>query len=234
MDDLHFIQETHHSIQNDFHQSSTGFSIAINVCVILPIAMKKSFIWAFVALVFLGGGCFTNSESPDLDEVASGIDRDSILFVAQQNGLIMNDEEIADMEVVSPREDLLNETSSNIQSFLGIDVSTWSSVALADVTSGGSFGIGHRQYKNGEFTMIVNMGNLPEPAEDYFYEGWLVHRGADMSILSTGRAVKTEKGFTNVYVTNTDLAESDFYVLTLEPDDGNPAPAEHILEGTFK
>ena len=78
------------------------------------------------------------------------------------------------------------------------------------------------------------MGNLPEPAEGYFYEGWLVRRGDSFSVLSIGHAVKTEKGYMNVYQSPTDLSDHAFYVLTLEPEDGNSAPEEHILEGSFR
>ncbi|NQV90706.1 hypothetical protein HQ487_04880 [Candidatus Uhrbacteria bacterium] len=196
--------------------------------------MKKSFFWALIALVFLGAGCFRQTEPIDLEEVSSTIDRDSILFEAQKNGLIMNEEEIQTMSSLNPTEDSLNQTPTNIDRYLQADVIGWKSAALADVTGGGSFGIAHAQYLNGTYTMVVTMGNLTDPADDYFYEGWIVHRGTEFSVMSTGRAVKTGDGYANVYLSKADLSESDFYVLTLEPDDGNPAPAEHILEGTFK
>jgi len=67
-----------------------------------------------------------------------------------------------------------------------------------------------------------------------FYEGWLVRRGDSFSVLSIGHAVKTEKGYMNVYQSPTDLSDHAFYVLTLEPEDGNSAPEEHILEGSFR
>lgn len=38
----------------------------------------------------------------------------------------------------------------------------------------------------------------------------------------------------NTYSSGEDLTDHNFYVLTIEPDDGNPAPADHIVEGTLK
>lgn len=196
--------------------------------------MKKSFFWAFLAIVFIGGGCVGGGEPQDIEEVASGIDRDSILFEAQKNGLIMTDEEISAMTSGSLVADESGETPEIIERYLETDVRGWASAALADVTGGESFGIAHTQFESGLFTLISNMGNLPDPAEGYFYEGWLVRRGESMSVISTGVAEKTAEGYVNVYTSKIDLSEYDFYVLTLEPNDEDPAPAEHILEGTLR
>ena len=109
----------------------------------------------------------------------------------------------------------------------------WHSAALADVTGGGSYGLAYGLYKDGVYSIISDMGGLPELDENYFYEGLIVRRGADISFISTGRAEIIDDKFVNIYKSSTNLTDHDFYVLTLEPDDDNPAPAEHILEGAF-
>jgi hypothetical protein len=193
--------------------------------------MNTSRYLALVALVLLGGGCFS---TPSFDPVSTTIDRDSILIEARENGLIMSETEVSVMAQTTPTSDANARVVDDVTSILDQDVRDWIAAALADVTGGSSFGIAHSQFDAGTFMLVVEMGNLPEPASDYFYEGWLVRRGSEFSLVSTGRAVKTQDGFANVYVSATDFTDYDFYVLTLEPDDGNPAPAEHILEGTLK
>lgn len=193
--------------------------------------MNKTVFIGLFALVFLGGGCLsTDSEG----EASTEFDRDSVLVEARENGLIMNSEETALMTQTSLTTDSNPLPSRDAESYVNTDTRDWFSAALADVTGGTSFGIAHSQYDSGTFTLVVEMGNLPEPASGYFYEGWLVRRGESLSILSTGRAEVTQDGFANVYLSRTDLTDYDFYVLTLEAEDGNPAPSEHILEGTLK
>lgn len=73
-----------------------------------------------------------------------------------------------------------------------------------------------------------------EPAEDgYFYEGWIV-KGAD--VVSTGH-LSNFFGDTRHSLRFEDDEDYRTYlkvIVTLEPDDGNPAPAVHIAEGLLK
>lgn len=87
---------------------------------------------------------------------------------------------------------------------------------------------GSRYQLNGTFE------NLPEPEENAFYEGWLV-MSEPMSVISTGALEQELPGvYTNVFTVEDDLTQHGRYVLTIEPDDGDPAPAEHVLDGTFE
>ena len=70
---------------------------------------------------------------------------------------------------------------------------------------------------------------MPEPEPGFFYEGWVV-RAEPFNFISTGVASLDE----NVFEADQDLTDHDLYVLTIEPDDGDPAPAAHILEGTMR
>ena len=74
--------------------------------------------------------------------------------------------------------------------------------------------------------------NLPLLDEDYFYEGWLVDTDGTNSFISTGEALLDSRGnHVNDFVSTEDLSAYDQYVLTLEPNDGDPAPDGHLLEG---
>lgn len=73
---------------------------------------------------------------------------------------------------------------------------------------------------------------LPDPQWDDFYEGWIV-RKSPLSVISTGKAIKVNGAYENSYMSGTDMLDHGRYVLTLEPDDGDPAPAAHIVEADF-
>jgi hypothetical protein len=89
------------------------------------------------------------------------------------------------------------------------------------------------KFTEGKYTMVVRMGGLPPLGDGYYYEGWIVNRKT-REVVSTGRAELVGEEFVNGFESFDDLRAFDFFVLTLEPDDGNPAPDEHILEGTFR
>jgi hypothetical protein len=193
--------------------------------------MKKTLLAILGTVILLGGGCFGGDSDPAVDAVVE-IDREAILFEAKEQGLIMNDDEIDTMEQMLSDDGGVS--PDDLEAYLAQDFTDWSGAALADVTGGGSFGIAHAAYINGSFMIVADMGNVPSPSNGYFYEGWIVRRGSDMSVISTGRAQVVGEKLVNVYASSTNLADHDFYVLTLEPDDGDPAPAEHILEGTLR
>ncbi len=193
--------------------------------------MKKEHLFLASALLLLGVGCLSG-EPTDLVITDAVIDRDAILFDAKEQGLIMDDVEMTSMNT-SVSEDG-GVSPEDAQAYLNMDTTDWASAGLADVTGGGSYGVARSAFLSGQYKLVVDMGGLPTPSEGYFYEGWIVRRGADMSVVSTGKAQVNGEGFVNVYLSSTNLADHDFYVLTLEPDDGDPAPAEHILEGTLR
>jgi len=181
-------------------------------------------------ITLFGFGCISNSEKTDVSVV---IDRDAILFEAKENGLIMNDEEIQKMAATNVNlDEMLKEADKDAMKLN--DFSKWLAAALADVTGGDSYGMAHMRFENNTYSMIAEMGNLPILQDDYFYEGWIVKRGEQMSVISTGKAEFDGEVHLSAYQSKQDLSDYDFFVLTLEPNDGDPAPAEHILEGMFK
>ena len=106
--------------------------------------------------------------------------------------------------------------------------------SLSDVTGGVSSGTAFSVFANEKYLLKVDIRDLPDPDDSHFYEGWIVRRGIKFNVISTGK-VEGENGvYINRYASEKDLTDHTFYVLTLEPDDGNPAPAEHVLEGTLE
>ena len=84
----------------------------------------------------------------------------------------------------------------------------------------------------GAYSLAASFQGLPEPTGTDFYEGWVV-RQSPLDVVSTGRVEKNGEQFFNVFSSSEDLLDHTLYILTIEPDDGDPAPADHILEGTM-
>lgn len=113
---------------------------------------------------------------------------------------------------------------------------------LIDVTRKVILGVDTQRKSSGEVTVMDSPGNyslnatfenLPDPKGTDFYEGWLVSSNP-VAVISTGRAIKEDGRYVNRFETTKDASFYTMYVLTLEPDDNDPASAYHILEGTFK
>lgn len=104
---------------------------------------------------------------------------------------------------------------------------------LHDVSGGEGSGVVQAIFENGEYKLRASFADLPEPQGTDFYEGWVVRRGESFSAISTGKAEVVDDYYDNNFSSDIDLIDHDFYVLTIEPDDGDPAPAGHILEGVL-
>jgi len=100
-------------------------------------------------------------------------------------------------------------------------------------TGGNSSGLSKASFKDGSYSLLVTFNNLPDPEGTDFYEGWVVRKGQQFSVISTGKVEKIDGIYTNTYLSGENLTDHDFYVLTIEPDDDDPAPADHIVEGTM-
>jgi hypothetical protein len=193
----------------------------------------KNLLLALALMVFGGIGCRGNEATTNLERKLT-IDRATILLEARENNLIMDEQEIAMMAEAVLEQDPNGRSPEDVTDYLQTNVKSWRSAALADVTGGDGYGIAHASFQSDTFTLLAEMGNLPDPALAYHYEAWLVRREKELAVLSLGSAKKIEDGYFVVYLSDTDLSDHDFFVLTLEPDDGNTAPAEHILEGMLK
>ncbi len=103
---------------------------------------------------------------------------------------------------------------------------------LKDVSSGSATGIAMQDYKFGNYMFHAKFQDLPLLQNGDFYEGWVVRR-EPFHFISTGKIVEVNRELVNTYLSSDNLLEHDFYVLTLEPDDNDPSPATHILEGVM-
>ncbi|MEK7615264.1 MAG: anti-sigma factor [Patescibacteria group bacterium] len=194
--------------------------------------MKYATIVTLCLILVAGFGCTPKQQTPPSEiDKAAVIDRPAILLEAKRSGLIMNDEEILRMTDPNLQEKSDGAAAQNLSTQ---KTDTWKSAALADVTTGGSFGLAHATFQNGSYLLVSKMGNLPEPQNGFFYEGWIVRRGDVMRVMSLGRAQLVENQYVITFRSRVDLSDHDFFVLTLEPSDNNPVPAEHILEGMFR
>lgn len=108
---------------------------------------------------------------------------------------------------------------------------------LFDVSDSSASGNAMATFDGTTYHLYATFEDLPDPStygEGFFYEGWIVRR-APLHVLSTGVVDVDENGLgSNIYAAGNDWTDHDFYVLTIEPDDGDPAPAVHILEGILE
>lgn len=179
-----------------------------------------------------------NSEGQDQTTEDEMSDETSMEDETRDSNEVANDEMTGDGEMVETK-DLPGVTP--LSTLFGGD--------LVDVTGGEASGalFGNFTPKEAEvldhdiYYFAATFENLPELEEGFFYEGWIVRENTaengenNASVLSTGVAEFNDEGFLiNDFEAEEDLTDHDFYVLTLEPDDGDPAPAKHILEGDLE
>lgn len=104
---------------------------------------------------------------------------------------------------------------------------------LSNVFGGDGSGIVQAGFIEGKYQLTATFENLPLPGGTDFYEGWVV-RDEPKNVVSTGKVSRTDEGvFMNFFTNDEDLSDYTRYILTIEPDDGDPAPAAHVLEGEF-
>ena len=100
---------------------------------------------------------------------------------------------------------------------------------LKDVSGGQAVGTAWRQFDK-KFYFKIEVNRLPALEKGFYYEGWLV---GEPGFFSLGR-MAAEAGVGKLYYSsNQDKSQFKGVVVTLEPEDGNPAPDKHILEGNF-
>ncbi|MDP2685459.1 MAG: hypothetical protein Q8P20_10615 [bacterium] len=103
---------------------------------------------------------------------------------------------------------------------------------LSDVSGGRATGLAKAGYSDGTYNLSASFAGLIEPQNGDFYEGWIV-RVDPFDFISTGKLEKLGGIYSNLHKSDNNLMDHDFYVLTIEPDDGNSAPGVHILEGNL-
>lgn len=104
-------------------------------------------------------------------------------------------------------------------------------VSLTDVSGTGVQGEAKRAFSDGKFYFKLALNGLESLEKGYYYEGWL---NKDEDYLSGGR-VEVLAGGQGILYYQVSVDKSDYnkVFVTLEPEDGNSAPAKAILEGQF-
>lgn len=103
---------------------------------------------------------------------------------------------------------------------------------LTDVRGGSFSGKAFVLRKDNKLSYTAS-GNLPDPQEGTFYEGWFVKKGT-ADYISTGKLDKQKDGSYEVSFSSDNLyPDYNFIVITLEKTD-DKKPETHILEGTLE
>lgn len=82
-------------------------------------------------------------------------------------------------------------------------------------------------------TVSLNIARIEE--DGYFYEGWLVNPDT-LDLISTGHmtSIMGDARHSLRFTAEEDFSGYTDVVITKEPDDGDPAPAQHVAEGKLK
>ena len=103
---------------------------------------------------------------------------------------------------------------------------------LEDQIGAGIAGEAKRAFSDGKFYLRMETSGLILPEKGYFYEGWL-QQASDY--LSLGRMETSAAGAARLYYTvSEDRSLYDKVLLTLEPEDGNQAPARVMMQAIFE
>lgn len=199
-----------------YWQSKLCNDIKFNVIYMKMNYYSPAFIFSAIILL---SGCGGNSSSND--EVMPTSDDGMKETVLIEEGTLVQDHSSEEMEKVE------KSIYDGTEPVLLTDVSGGKAIGQAWIVVDTAINVtSHR--------MVAQ--NLPVPLNGDFYEGWIVSSPtAPGGVLSTGVMLQQEDGTWLLdYGVDQALPEHKTIVLTLEPDDGDPAPAEHILEGKFK
>jgi len=180
--------------------------------------MKKttSIFIVLMAIVLIGASC-TQKQTSNLNTEA----------------VMMKVEPTEDTMMKGTDETMEKEMMEMIYQFIGnlVDVTLGKTITGIN-TGNNATGVAQANFEDNTYSLLATFENLPDPKGTDFYEGWVV-RKSPFDVISTGKIEKKNGVYTNMYSSGQDLTDHDFYVLTIEPNDGDPAPAEHILEGTM-
>ena len=186
---------------------------------------NKNIILVVALLIVVGiGALFVLNSNGLLNQSEDQVEQEN-----QMSGAPQADEASKETDTSTALEmrDLLYQLAGNLE-----DVTNGEDVRGIN-TGGEATGVAKANWDGNQYLMFATFENLPDPQGDDFYEGWVVQREPFMFI-STGELEQVDGEWINAYRSDQDLTSYDFYVLTLEPNDGDPAPADHIVEGVME
>lgn len=116
------------------------------------------------------------------------------------------------------------------------EISVLSDALEVSLTAVGSFrgtAVASSQFSEGTFQHLI-VATLPDVPVGYYYEGWLI-RSKPFDFISTGKLIQhaDDLKWYLLFEGTEDKRDYKKVVITLESDDGNRAPADHVLEGLF-
>ena len=190
--------------------------------------------WVAIIVVVLIAGAAVWAYSSKSDKHGAGdVMRNDAMMESEERAMMMEEpsEDTAMMEMDDVMEEKMTDVAYSHSGTLE-DV-TGGEVVRGITTEGNGSGTASFVFDDNGFIMTATMQNIPDPSGTDFYEGWLVRRGDNFNFISTGKLELVDGQYVNTYASEADWTDHDFYVLTLEPDDGDPAPADHIVEGTL-
>lgn len=179
-----------------------------------------------ILLVLVGIGFYATKPDPEsVETTPSATTSDS---VTSEMAATPASDDTAQVKVDATTSEAMKTTSYDYSGTLA-DVTVAQNVTT--VTTGGTAGgTSQATFADGKYMLLATFTDLPDPAPGFFYEGWVV-RKSPFHFISTGRVEKQDGIYTNEYLSTTDFTDHARYVLTIEPDDNDPAPAEHVVEG---
>jgi len=134
----------------------------------------------------------------------------------------------------SSREQATEEPEDKVRKYFGELQDVTDGKIIRDVDTGGvasgSVGV---VLKDGVYTLTATFTGLQQPNGSDFYEGWIINESTS-ELISVGQAAKADDNYTISYNMGEDYTAYTKFALTIEADDGESAPADHILEGTTK
>jgi uncharacterized protein (UPF0333 family) len=105
---------------------------------------------------------------------------------------------------------------------------------IRDVNTGGAAsGSVEVVFEDGVYTLTATFTGLQRSNGSDFYEGWIINESTS-ELISVGQVAEADDNYTISYNMGEDYSAYTKFVLTIEADDGESAPADHILEGTIK
>lgn len=204
----------------NFHRVIVPKLIDLNLTMMLDNNVNKKII-VIILLVFIAGGYlwYNSNTSKQLSTDPS----------AEQNDQMQGDPESDEMKK-DVDEIMMEEMKQMTYMYSGVLSDVTEGELRGISTNGQASGIAKADFNNGKYMVLTTFENLPDSIDDDFYEGWIVQK-EPFKFISTGRVEKVDGVYINTYSSGKDLTSYSRYVLTIEPDDGDPAPAVHIVEG---
>lgn len=173
---------------------------------------KKIIIGAVAAIILIGGGLWLSGRNQKKeDEVSPEITLEPNRQIVTELTPPMSEQEKQEIEDAFAKE--------------GVEMTL-----IKDVSGGQAVGTAWRQYDGTKFYYKAEANGLPDPDKGFYYESWLV---GPEGFFSTGRVAVVNRQGSIYYQAQEDKTAFRGVVITLEQEDGNPAPDKHILEGSF-